>query len=100
QRAKEPKSQRAKEPKSQRAKEPKSQRAKEPKSQRAKELSRNSHPRQDCFVSVKQLLYPQTPTRQHYPTKKMKQNHNLIKKSLKTAIFHLNHSSRKIKTGP
>ncbi|MCP1241511.1 hypothetical protein, partial [Acetobacter lambici] len=41
------------------------------KDQRAKELSRNSHPRQDCFVSVKQLLYPQTPTRQHYPTKKM-----------------------------
>ncbi|WP_264798232.1 hypothetical protein, partial [Acetobacter syzygii] len=37
---------------------------------------------------VKQLLYPQTLTRQSLITKKMKQNHNLIKKNPVNRQFH------------
>ncbi|MCI1698914.1 MAG: hypothetical protein LKI52_09940, partial [Acetobacter lovaniensis] len=56
------------------------------KTKRAKNLSRNFRNRQDHFVSVKQLLYPQTLYRQQQKSKKMKQNHNLNKKPQKTAI--------------
>ncbi|WP_206752268.1 hypothetical protein, partial [Acetobacter ghanensis] len=55
------------------------------KTKRAKNLSRNFRTRQDHFVSVKQLLYPPSPHRQHPITEKMKQNHNLNKKPQKTA---------------
>ncbi|MCI1794682.1 MAG: hypothetical protein LKI57_00790, partial [Acetobacter lovaniensis] len=41
------------------------------KTKRAKNLSRNFRNRQDHFVSVKQLLYPQTLYRQQQKTKKM-----------------------------